>query len=100
MTELNTQTAEESAEIPETVTPVEKVEKAESVTLPEETTQPTATETQESVTVKIRAMVEEAIAKVLDFMNGVISFVKNIHIDVNFPSLGGESQSPTPPAID
>ncbi len=107
VTELTTPIAEESAEIPETVTPVEKaekaetVEKAESVTLPEETTRETATtETQESVTLKIRAMVEEAIAQVLDFVNGLISLVKNIHIDVNLPSLGGESQAPAPPAVD
>lgn len=107
VTELTTPTTEESAEIPETVTPVEKaekaetMEKAESVTLPEETTRDTATtETQESVTLKIRAMVEEAIAQVLDFVNGLISFVKNIHIDVNVPLLGGESQAPAPPAVD
>lgn len=107
MTELNPLTAEESAEIPETVTPVEKVEKtetvekAESVILPEETTTDTATtETQESVTVKIRAMVEEAIAQVLDFINGLIDLVKNINIDVKLPQLGGESQAPTPPAVD
>lgn len=107
VTELTTPIAEESAEIPETVTPVEKaekaetVEKAESVTLPEETTRETATtEAEESVTLKIRAMVEEAIAQVLDFVNGLISLVKNIHIDVNLPSLGGESQAPAPPAVD
>jgi hypothetical protein len=104
VTELTTPIAEESAEIPETVTPVEtveKVEKAESVTLPEETTRETATtEAEESVTLKIRVMVEEAIAQIGDFVNGVISFVKNINIDVKLPSLGGESQAPTPPAVD
>jgi hypothetical protein len=107
VTELTTPTAEESTEIPKTVTPLEKVEKvetlekAESVTLPEETTRDTATtETQESVTLKVREMVDRAIAQVLDFVNGLISLVKNIHIDVNIPSLGGESQAPTPPAVD
>ncbi len=107
VTKLTTPTAEESAEIPKTVTPLEKVEKvetlekAESVTLPEETTKTTATtETQESVTLKVREMVDRAIAQVLDFVNGLISFVKNIHIDVNLPSLGGASQAPTPPAVD
>jgi hypothetical protein len=110
VTELTTSPAEVLEEIPEAATPLETVEKAETVetvetlekaTLPEETTQTTTTtETQESVTVKIRAMVEEAIAQILDFVNSVISFVKNINIDVKLPSLGGESQSPTPPAVD